>query len=191
MGHEGHDHDHDHGHHGHAHPPAADASVALHRAASPQKVKAYVVTASDTRTPDDDSSGRFLREALAGRGHDVLGFEIVREEPLLLARALGQAKAAGADVVLVTGGTGITRRDGTFEALEQLLVRRLPGFGELFRMLSFQELGAAAMLSRATAGLTVDGLVVFAMPGSTPACRLAFERLIGPELAHVVREARR
>lgn len=189
MGHEGHDHDHEP--HGHPHTPAADASVALHRAASPQKVKGYVITASDTRTPDDDTSGRFLREALAGRGHDVLGGEIVREEPLLLARALGQAKAAGADVVLVTGGTGITRRDGTFEALEQLLVRRLPGFGELFRMLSFQELGAAAMLTRATAGLTADGLVVFAMPGSTPACRLAFERLIGPELAHVVREARR
>ncbi len=203
MGHEGHDHD-DHGHHGHgghAHPHAhgSDAKPHLesaegprkHKEAAPRIVRAFVVTASDTRTEADDTSGRYLREALAGLGHEVLGGEIVRDEPLLVAHAVGRGRAAGADVVIVTGGTGVTRRDGTFEAIRGLLLKELPGFGELFRMLSFQEIGSAAMLSRATAGVTADGLVIFAVPGSTGACRTAFEKLIGPELPHVVREAKR
>src|SRR5690606_14410586 len=101
------------------------------------------------------------------------------------------AREAGAEVVLVTGGTGISRRDTTVEAIEALLAKPLPGFGELFRLLSFQEIGSAAMLSRATAGLDGEGVLLFALPGSTGACRTALERLILPELGHLVREAHR
>lgn len=204
MGHEGHEHDGEGGHgpdhhHGHPHaeaaaPPHRDLAHDTpreHRAAAPGIVRTFVVTASDTRTEADDTSGRFLKEALVALGHEVLGQEIVKDEPLLVARAIGRGRAAGADAVIVTGGTGITRRDSTFEAVRGLLHKELPGFGELFRMLSFEEIGSAAMLSRATAGITSDGLVIFAIPGSTGACRTAMSRLIGPELGHVVREAKR
>jgi molybdenum cofactor biosynthesis protein B len=162
-----------------------------HRASGPQHVKAAVVTASDTRTPATDSSGAYLASALEERGHGVVLREIVRDETALVTAAIEKARAAGAQVVLVTGGTGISRRDTTVEAVRSILLRELPGFGELFRALSFQEIGSAAMLSRATAGITAEGLLVFALPGSTGACRTALEKLIAPELAHLVREAQR
>lgn len=198
MGHEGHDHDHDHGGDhdpvhgdGHRHEPRDQGGPALHRAAAPGRVRAWVVTASDTRTEATDASGRYLRDALADRGHEVVGAEIVKDEPALVQAAIDRARAAGAQAVIVTGGTGLSRRDTTVEAVRAVLAKELPGFGELFRYLSFQEIGSAAMLSRATAGVTADGLVVAAVPGSTGACRTAFERLLGPELGHLVREAGR
>ena len=181
----GHDHDHEH-HHPHAHVHEAPR---LHRASAPRRVQVAVVTASDTRTEETDTSGRYLRETLGDRGHAVVASAIVRDEPALVADAIRAAREAGAEAVIVTGGTGISRRDSTFEAIDALLAKRIPGFGELFRLLSFQEIGSAAMLSRATAGVTADGLVVFAVPGSTGACRTALERLILPELGHLVREA--
>jgi molybdenum cofactor biosynthesis protein B len=118
-----------------------------------------------------------------------VGRQIVRDEPALV-RDVVQRAAAGADVVITTGGTGITSRDSTFEAIESLLHKRLDGFGELFRMLSYQEIGAAAMLSRASAG-TVGRAAVFSVPGSEHAVRLAVTKLILPEIGHVVRELRR
>lgn len=162
-----------------------------HRAAGPPRVRVGVVTASDTRTPESDTSGAYLAGALAGHGHEVCAREIVRDEPALVIAAIARAREAGAQAVVVTGGTGISRRDNTVEAVRSVLLRELPGFGELFRHLSFQEIGSAAMLSRATAGITADGVVVFALPGSTGACRTALERLIAPELGHLVREAAR
>ncbi len=161
-----------------------------HRREAPRQVRIFVVTASDTRGEAEDESGRFLREAAARAGHAVVGYRVVRDEPEAIRAALGEAAAAGADAVVVNGGTGIAGRDRTYEAVTGLLEKRLDGFGELFRMLSWQEIGSAAMLSRAVAG-TWGGRVVFSVPGSTAAVRLAWEKLIAPEVGHVLRELRK
>ena len=151
----------------------------------------HVITVSDTRTSDTDTSGRAIADLLAAAGHVVHGRSILKDEPADVAALVRQLVATGdVDVVITTGGTGITSRDSTFEAVDGLLEKRLPGFGELFRMLSYHEIGAAAMLSRATAGLA-GRAVVIALPGSEAAVRLAMEKLVIPELAHLVREARR
>ncbi len=156
----------------------------------PKAVRVFVVTASDTRGEAEDESGAFLRRAAADAGHAVVGYRIVKDEPAELRAALDEAAGAGAEAVVVNGGTGIAGRDRTYEAVAGLLEKRLDGFGELFRMLSFQEIGSAAMLSRAVAG-TWGGRVIFSVPGSRAAVRLAWERLIGPELGHVIRELRK
>ncbi|MFT3917024.1 MAG: molybdenum cofactor biosynthesis protein B [Anaeromyxobacteraceae bacterium] len=161
-----------------------------HRKEAPQRLKVFVVTASDTRGEAEDTSGAYLRERVAADGHEVCGYRIVKDEPALIREALSAAKAAGADAVLVNGGTGITGRDRTYEAVAGVLEKKLDGFGELFRMLSYAEIGAAAMLSRAVGGVW-EGRAVFSMPGSSAAVRLAWEKLIAPELRHVVREVRR
>lgn len=161
-----------------------------HRQEGPRRVRLGVITASDTRGEAEDESGRFLREAAAAAGHEVAFYRVVKDEPAALGAALDAAAAAGAEVVVVDGGTGIAGRDRTYEAVAGRLEKRLDGFGELFRMLSFAEIGSAAMLSRAVAG-TWDGRAVFSVPGSLPAVRLAWEKLIGPELGHLVRELRK
>ena len=161
-----------------------------HRREAPRTIRLFVVTASDTRGEAEDDSGAFLRAAAQGAGHAVVGHRIARDEPDLIRAALGEAAAAGAEAVLVNGGTGIAGRDRTYEAVAGLLEKRLDGFGELFRMLSFQEIGSAAMLSRAVAGVW-QGRAVFSMPGSLPAVRLAWEKLIRPELPHLLREIRK
>lgn len=158
-----------------------------HRREGPRTVRLGVLTASDTRGEAEDGSGGWLRQAAASAGHPVIAYRVVRDEPDAIRAALAEAVAAGAQAVLVNGGTGIAGRDRTYEAVAGLLEKRLDGFGELFRMLSFAEIGSAAMLSRAVAG-TWRGAVVFSMPGSTAAVRLAWERLIAPELNHLVRE---
>jgi molybdenum cofactor biosynthesis protein B len=166
-------------------------SSTAHRAAAPTAVRCFVITVSDTRTEATDTGGRAIVDLLAAAGHLVAGRRILRDEPAEVAALVrAQASAADVDVIITTGGTGITRRDSTFEAIDGLLDKRLPGFGELFRMLSFQEIGAAAMLSRACAG-THQGKVVIALPGSENAVRLAMTRLIVPELGHLVGETRR
>jgi molybdenum cofactor biosynthesis protein B len=150
-------------------------------------VRVFVVTASDSRGEAEDTSGAWLKGAVAAAGHVLAGYRIVRDEPDLVREALSAAAAAGAEAIVVNGGTGISARDRTYEAVSGLLEKRIDGFGELFRMLSFPEIGAAAMLSRAVAGAW-QGRAVFSVPGSTAAVRLAWERLIGPELGHVVHE---
>ncbi len=161
-----------------------------HRHEAPSSVRVFVVTASDTRSEADDESGAFLRAAALAAGHALVGYRIVRDEPDEVRGALHDAADAGAEIVLVNGGTGIAARDRTYEAVTSLLEKRIDGFGELFRMLSFEEIGAAAMLSRAVAGVW-GGRAVFSVPGSRAAVRLAWEKLIGPELGHVVRELRK
>ena len=162
-----------------------------HKAHGPASVACFVLTVSDTRTPDTDTSGRAIRELLAAAGHEVSGDAIVRDEPAQVRdQVLDRCRDAATQVIITTGGTGITSRDGTYEAVDGLLEKRLHGFGELFRMLSFQEIGSAAMMSRATAG-TVQGKVIFVLPGSENAVRLAMSRLIIPELAHVVQQVRK
>jgi molybdenum cofactor biosynthesis protein B len=162
-----------------------------HKARAPRSAKVYVVTCSDSRTEVTDEGGRILREKLLEAGHEVAGSAIVPDDPQRIAAELERARAAGAQFALITGGTGLSSRDSTFEALSRSVVRPLPGFGELFRMLSYEEIGSAAMLSRALAGQLGSGLFVFAMPGSPAAVRLACEKLILPELTHVLEELSR
>jgi len=162
-----------------------------HKARAPGYAKVYVITCSDSRTEATDAGGRYLRERLADLGHVHSGSAIVPDEPARIIEELVRARAKGAQAVLITGGTGLTRRDATFEAISSVIARPLPGFGELFRSLSFAEIGSAAMLSRAVAGVSLDGLLLFAMPGSPGAVRLAAERLIFPELTHLLEELAR
>jgi molybdopterin adenylyltransferase len=162
-----------------------------HRRDAPASVAVHIVTISDTRTLETDTSGRLIASLLEEGGHRVAGRTLLKDEPEDVRRIVAAlVDDAAIDVVITTGGTGITARDSTFEAVDALLQKRLIGFGELFRMLSYQEIGAAAMLSRATAGLA-GRTVILALPGSEPAVRLAMERLVVPELGHLVREARR
>jgi molybdopterin adenylyltransferase len=170
---------------------ASDSTPREHKATAPKTVGCFVLTVSDTKTPDTDTSGGIIRDLLTSAGHRVAGSAIVRDEPADVARVVREACAdPGVQAVIVTGGTGITSRDSTYEAIEALLDKRLPGFGELFRMLSFQEVGAAAMLSRAQMGIHARRIVV-SLPGSPNACRLALEKLLLPELGHLLREVSR
>jgi molybdenum cofactor biosynthesis protein B len=166
-------------------------AVEEHRRSAPLSVRCAVLTVSDTRTRETDTSGLAIAEALTAAGHAVLDRRLVRDDPDAIRSAL-DAMLAGEDVqvVLTTGGTGISRRDSTFEVVDGLLEKRLDGFGELFRMVSYAEIGAAAMLSRACAGVA-RGRVLVALPGSEAAVRLALERLLLPELGHLVREVSR
>jgi molybdenum cofactor biosynthesis protein B len=160
-----------------------------HKAQAPESIRCYVLTVSDTRTEATDVSGRTIAELLTAAGHGVTGRSIVKDDAALV-RATIERQLASPDVqvIITTGGTGIASRDTTFEAVQALLQKRLDGFGELFRMLSFQQIGASAMLSRATAGLAA-GKIIVALPGSEAAVRLALDRLVLPELGHLVQQA--
>ncbi len=161
-----------------------------HKREAPRTVRVFVITASDSRTEAEDVGGAFLREAAARAGHEVAGYRLVKDEPAQIREALDAAAAARADAVVVNGGTGIAGRDRTYEAVAAVLEKRIDGFGELFRSLSYAEIGSAAMLSRAVGGVW-QGRALFSVPGSPAAVRLAGEKLIGPELPHVVRELRK
>jgi len=165
-------------------------SATGHRQEAERSVRCAIVTLSDTRTAADDAGGALLRDLLTNAGHEVVDARILKDEPALLRAHLESLAQSGrADALLTTGGTGITARDSTFEALSALFEKRLDGFGELFRMLSYADVGAAAMLSRATAG-TYRGMIVVALPGAPDAVQLALEKLVLPELAHMVYLAR-
>ena len=162
-----------------------------HRAQAPAAVRCAVLTISDTRTEATDTGGAAIVSLLEAAGHTVTGKTIVRDEPADVRAWIEQQVAADdARILITTGGTGITARDGTFEVASALIEKPLPGFGELFRMLSYQEIGAAAMLSRACAG-RVGRAILVCLPGSEHAVRLAVEKLLLPELGHLVREATR
>ena len=163
-------------------------SNAEHRAGAPASVGVFVLTVSDTRTEATDSGGGAIRELLTAAGHTVAGYRILPDEPAQVRAAVELALAnPDVQVVITTGGTGVTSRDSTYEAVVALLQKRLDGFGELFRALSYQEIGAAAMLSRAVAG-TVGRKAVLALPGSEHAVRLAMTKLILPELGHLAQQ---
>ncbi len=152
-------------------------------------VRCAVVTVSDTRTRETDRSGALTQSLLHDHGFEVVAYKIVPDEPREIFEVLDTLSQT-AEAILFNGGTGISKRDNTYEAVSAHLEKYLPGFGEIFRMLSYQEIGAAAMLSRATAGLYRDALV-FSTPGSTNAVRLAMEKLILPQLKHLVWEVLR
>lgn len=157
------------------------------QAEGPGRIGCGVITISDTRTPETDTSGAAIRDALTQAGHDVVRYAVVRDEPEQIGALVREIAAEGCKLIITNGGTGIARRDSTFEAIDGLLEKRLPGFGELFRMLSYADIGPGAMLSRATAG-TYGGTLIFCLPGSTGAVKLALEKLILPELSHLVWE---
>jgi molybdenum cofactor biosynthesis protein B len=164
-------------------------TVVEHKAASPSSVRCFILTVSDTRTTEDDASGEAIVQLLTAAGHVVAGRTVVRDDPDLVHRTVERHLASvGVQVIITTGGTGITSRDSTYEAISTLLEKRLDGFGELFRMLSYQEIGPAAMMTRAIAGLVARRIVI-ALPGSPGAVRLAMEKLVIPELGHLVQQA--
>ena len=166
-------------------------AVQEHKVFAPKSVACFVLTVSDTRNEANDTGGQAIREALEAGGHTITGHTIVRDDPEAVSGAVQQQLAGNtAQVIITTGGTGITSRDGTFEAIDRLFEKRLTGFGELFRMLSYEQIGAAAMMSRATAG-TAKGKAIFVLPGSPDAVRLAMTKLIVPELGHVVQQLTR
>jgi molybdenum cofactor biosynthesis protein B len=168
-----------------------DDSVAQHRAASMISLNLAVLTVSDTRTIVDDASGALIVELAEAAGHRIVERQIVPDEPDQMSPLL-RAYSVRSDVhaLLVTGGTGISARDRTYETVSSLLTKPLPGFGELFRMLSYAEIGPACLLSRAVGGL-MNQLVILVMPGSTAAVQLAMSKIIVPEIPHIVREAQR
>jgi molybdenum cofactor biosynthesis protein B len=166
-------------------------SVAKHRESAPEKVRVAVLTVSDTRTPETDTGGDAVQGALEGAGHAVVDRTIVRDDAARIRTALVNALArADVDAVVTSGGTGISARDTTYEVVDRMIEKRLDGFGEIFRMLSYEEIGAAAIMSRAVAG-TVGTKLVASLPGSRNAVRLAMEKLLVPEIAHVVFELRK
>jgi molybdenum cofactor biosynthesis protein B len=166
-------------------------TVCQHRAQAPVSLKCAVITVSDTRTPETDTGGKAVVDYLTAAGHTVLSKEIIPDEPDRMRPLVTLlAERGDIDVILMTGGTGIGSRDQTYETISALLTKPLPGYGEIFRFLSFEDVGPAAMLSRATGGL-IGRTVLLTMPGSPAAVRLAMEKLIVPEIGHLVREARR
>jgi molybdenum cofactor biosynthesis protein B len=162
-----------------------------HKQHGPKSVRCFVLTVSDTRTEATDTGGAAVAELLTAAGHECVGRAIVKDEATQVRDVVERQLASGnVDAVITTGGTGITSRDTTYEAVDALLEKRLDGFGEHFRMLSYEQIGSAAMMSRATAGL-VRGHIVIALPGSEGAVRLAMEKLVIPEIGHMVQQARR
>jgi molybdenum cofactor biosynthesis protein B len=153
-----------------------------------RRVRCAVLTISDTRTPETDRSGQAVRRLLEDAGHEIADYRIVRDEPADISVAVaGWAAQGDIPLIITTGGTGISSRDSSVDAVTALFSLDLPGFGECFRRLSFDEIGPAAMLSRATAGL-VHQSAVFVLPGSENAVRLAVSSLILPQVTHLVRE---
>jgi molybdenum cofactor biosynthesis protein B len=148
-----------------------------------------LVTVSDSRTPESDENGQYLRRMVAEAGHTLAGYRLIRDDPGAVVDALDELRTQ-ARVIVFNGGTGISSRDTTYDAISSRLEKVLPGFGEIFRMLSYEQVGAAAMLSRAVAG-TYGGAVVISTPGSPAAVRLAWEKLIGPEIEHLAWEVGR
>ena len=167
-------------------------STALHKekAAERGPISIAIVTVSDSRTPETDTNGQYLRAEIERLGHNIVAYHLVKDEAAQIAALLADLSAGNAQILLFNGGTGISPRDTTYDVLSRSLEKTLPGFGELFRMLSWEQVGAAAMLSRATAGV-YRGKVVISTPGSPAAVRLAWEKLIAPELQHLAWEVSR
>jgi molybdenum cofactor biosynthesis protein B len=169
---------------------SSSASEHKEKATKKGPVIAAIVTVSDTRTPATDINGKYLKDQLEAAGHTVHSSRIIEDEPALVESVLKGLAAEDLHVILFNGGTGISRRDTTFDALDRNLEKTLPGFGEIFRALSYAEIGSAAIMSRATAGV-YGGKVIISTPGSPAAVRLAWEKLISGELAHLAWEVSR
>ncbi|MFL2869658.1 MAG: molybdenum cofactor biosynthesis protein B [Pirellulaceae bacterium] len=162
-----------------------------HKAAAPDRVSCAVITVSDTRTLENDTGGALIAELLQAAGHDVHSREIIPDEPAVMKPLIQQLEQdLEVDAILMTGGTGISSRDQTYETVTGIVAKPLTGYGELFRMLSYQQIGSAAILSRAVGGL-INDTVILTMPGSPKAVQLAMNDIILPEICHLVREAKK
>ena len=166
-------------------------SVHRHRESAPEHVRLAVLTISDTRTPENDTGGDTIEELMRGAGHEIVERRIVRDDAARIRTELVNLLARpDVDAIITTGGTGISARDTTYEVVDRMLEKKLDGFGEIFRMLSYEEIGAAAVLSRAVAG-AVGTKLVACLPGSRNAVRLAVEKLLAPEIPHIVFELKK
>ena len=162
-----------------------------HRHLAPRSVTCAVLTISDSRTEAEDESGKLIRERLSSNGHSVVDHAILRNEPVAIREKIGELVGREhVKVIITSGGTGVSHRDVTVDTVEPMLEKRLDGFGQLFRSLSYEEIGTGSILSRATAGV-IGGKVVLCFPGSLGAATLAMDRIILPEIGHLVREATR
>lgn len=168
-------------------PPESSSPRHRAQASAQGPVTVAIVTVSDSRTPETDTNAAYLREQIVSDGHLVGEYRLIKDDPDQVADVLDELAAGDARLILFNGGTGIAPRDRTFDALSRKLEKTLPGFGELFRMLSYEQVGAAAMLSRATAGV-YRNTVIISTPGSPAAVQLAWEKLIAPEIAHLAWE---
>ncbi len=172
----------------HQHTDCAQPSHVSHKAHATLSLSCVVVTCSDTRTKETDTSGKLICHLLKEQGHSISEYHLIKDEPAEISQLLQQAaQQTDKQVIIINGGTGISRRDSTFEAVNGFLQKHLDGFGELFRHLSYKDIGSPAMLSRAVAGIH-GHLVIFSIPGSQGAVRLAMEQLILPEIGHIVGE---
>ncbi|NOT55341.1 MAG: MogA/MoaB family molybdenum cofactor biosynthesis protein [Deltaproteobacteria bacterium] len=161
-------------------------AVTEHKGKAHRVARCAIITASDTRTEETDTSGQKIKDLLAAHNHPVVSYQILKDEPLLITNAVrALLDQADVDAIMLNGGTGIAPRDSTFEAIQGLLEKEISGFGELFRMLSYQDIGSAAMMTRATAGVA-KGKVVISLPGSTGAVELGMTKLVIPELGHML-----
>jgi molybdenum cofactor biosynthesis protein B len=161
-------------------------SVHEHKEKAQKSVRCFVITVSDTRDESTDTSGQTIKQCLSGEGHHAAGYRIVKDEPVQIEALLDEALAsADVEAVIINGGTGIAPRDGTYEVVSRFLDKKLDGFGEIFRYLSYLDIGSAAIMSRAAAG-TARGKVLISLPGSKGAVTLAMEKLILPEIRHMV-----
>lgn len=166
----------------------ADATHHEHKSHAPKSIGCMVITCSDTRTPDTDTSGQAIHKLLRQFGHEVVSYHLVKDEPAQITDRIREGLANDAiQAIIINGGTGISKRDSTFEAVDAMLEKRLVGFGEIFRYLTYMDIGSPAIMSRATAGI-IKGRILFSTPGSENAVRMAMEKLILPELGHLVKE---
>ena len=162
-----------------------------HKKVSPQSVTCAVITISDSRTEQDDESGKLFREQLSQNGHKVLAHALLKNDAAAIRQKIAELlEQEELQVIITSGGTGLSHRDVTVETVSPMLEKKLDGFGELFRSLSYQEIGTSSIMSRAIAGVT-GGKVIISLPGSLGATRLAIEKIILPEIGHMVREATR
>ncbi len=161
-------------------------AVTEHKGKAHRAVRCAIITVSDTRTEETDTSGRRIKELLAAHDHPVVAYQILKDEPEQITAAVqALLERSDVDAIITSGGTGIAPRDTTFEAIQGLLEKELTGFGEMFRMLSYEDIGTSAMLTRATAGVA-NGKVVVSLPGSTGAVELGMSKLVLPELGHMM-----
>lgn len=167
-------------------------SVHEHKKEAPRTVNCMVITVSDTRNPDTDKSGKLVKQYLEDAGHKIVNYKIVKDEVSAITEAIEiGSQDEQVDVIITNGGTGIARRDVTIETVQQIIEKEITGFGELFRMLSYTEdIGSAAIMSRAIGGVKNDRAIL-SIPGSSGAVKLAMDKLIIPELGHIVRELRK
>jgi molybdenum cofactor biosynthesis protein B len=166
-------------------------SAERHRESAPETVRVAILTISDTRTRETDTGGDIAEQILSEAGQEVVARQIVRDEVTgIRANLIDLLANPEVDAVVTTGGSGISGRDTTYEVVDRMIEKKLDGFGEIFRMLSYEEIGAAAIMSRAVAG-TVGTKFIASLPGSRNAVRLAVEKLLVPELAHIVFELRK